>query len=312
MVDKSFGTPVNTYTQFSAFKSPGVCEGWLISPKFNVFDGAVLSFDVCVGNYNADCLKVFVSTNYDGVNIASATWEDKTASFAIPKAPVSGYGTMAPAGAMSLKSYIGKDIYVAFQYVGNGTPVAPATLATTTYQIDNIFTGIPGAIADKTEQYVFTGQAGKWVFDPTINLALDTKPCPEFQPVVDYILANKPTFVSKYKNDEYYYGFNAFQGNVSFDYVARQTTYGDAELAAAPDEAAKIKLMWSRLPEAFNIVLKTKYPKATNMVSGIIVDYNVTFKVYEKYASSTSTTTYTGKFNFNGTNFVQVGTFVKK
>lgn len=310
--DKTFGTPVNTYTQFTAFKAPGACEGWFISPSFTPIDGSVLSFDVCVGNYNASCLKVLISLDYDGVTPTAATWVDVTSSFAIPVTPTSGYGTIAPAGSLSLKSYVGKKIYVAFKYVGNGTPVAPATLATTTYQIDNVFAGIPGVAADKTEQYVFTGQKDKWVFDPTVNLVIDSKDNVDFLSVVNWVKTNKPTFADPAKAQEFYFGISSYYGNISFDYVTRQSTYGDTELAAAADEAAKIKIMWDRMPQAFDILLKAKYPQATNMVAGIVVDYNVTFKVYEKYASGTSTSTYTGKFNFNGTKFVQIGTFVKK
>jgi len=304
-VDKSYNS--NIYTQMTAYKAPGVCESWFISPKATVIDGSVLSFDVCVGSYNADCLKVLISTNYDGTNIASATWTDVTSSFAIPKTPTSGYGTLGTAGSLSLTSYVGKDIYVAFKYLGDGV-----NAKTTTYQLDNIFVGIPGGIVTKTEQYVFTGQTNKWVFDPTVNLVVSGKGNTDLQTLVSWANVNKPTFVNSYGDSEFYFGASTYNGNFSFDYVTRQTTYGDTELAAVSDEAGKIKLMFGRLPQAFNIILKAKYPNATNMVAGIVVDYNVTFKVYEKYTASTTTNTYKAKFNFDGTNFVQVGDFVKQ
>lgn len=304
-VDKSYNS--NIYTQMTAYKAPGVCESWFVSPKATVIDGSVLSFDVCVGSYNADCLKVLISTDYDGTNLATAKWTDVTSSFNIPKIPTSGSGTLGAAGSLSLSSYVGKEVYVAFKYFGDG-----ANSKTTTYQLDNIFVGVPGDIVTKTEQYVFTGQSTKWVFDPTINLVIDGKPNADLQLIVNWALANKPTFVGSRNNDEYYFGASAYYGNISFDYVTRQTTYNDTELAAISDEAGKIKLMFSRLPQAFNILLKSKYPSATNMVAGIVVDYNVTFKVYEKYAASITTNTYKGKFNFNGTDFVQVGDFVKQ
>ncbi len=136
-VDKSFGG--NTYTQFTANKATGACEGWFIAPKIKVISNMKLLFDVNVGYYNADCLQVLISTDFKSKKdkIATATWEDVTSNFTIPKAPATTYGTIAPAGEMSLNKYEGKIVNIAFKYLGDGTAAK-----TTTYQIDNVFVGV--------------------------------------------------------------------------------------------------------------------------------------------------------------------------
>lgn len=129
----------NFYSQFSANKAPGVCEGWLITPALAVKENMVLSFSVCIGYYNAECLQVLISTDFDGTeeHIKDATWKDVTADFTLPKEPTSGYGKFGPAGETKLTEYAGKDIYVAFKYLGDGTDGK-----TTTYQVDDVFVGV--------------------------------------------------------------------------------------------------------------------------------------------------------------------------
>jgi len=109
----------NVYSQFSAYGSTGESVGWLISPRTLINAGMKLTFDASIGNYNANCLQVLISTNFNGVNLATATWKDETSSFTIP-IPASGYGTLASAGVLDLSSYAGKNISVAFKYVGDG------------------------------------------------------------------------------------------------------------------------------------------------------------------------------------------------
>lgn len=133
----------NQYVQYSANGAKGECVAWMVSPAISVSAADIFSFDVKVGYYNANCLSVLVSENFDGKDVAAATWTDVTADFSIPTEPKSGYGTFASAGKISLSAYAGKKIYVAFKYVGDG-----ANKKTTTYQIDNVMIGT--AIPDNT------------------------------------------------------------------------------------------------------------------------------------------------------------------
>ena len=62
-------------------------------------------------------LEVFVSTDFDGTNVTSATWNPITVN--IPTESDSWY-QFKDAGLVDLSSYTGT-LYVGFKYVGSGT-----------------------------------------------------------------------------------------------------------------------------------------------------------------------------------------------
>ena len=126
----------NQYIQYSAYKTEGECEAWMVTPEMTVGADDKLSFDVCVGNWNADCLTVWISEDFDGKDVKKATWTDITSHFTIPSAPAKGYGSFASAGTFPLAQYGGKKVFVAFKYLGDGV-----NKKTTTYQIDNVMIG---------------------------------------------------------------------------------------------------------------------------------------------------------------------------
>lgn len=160
----------NQYVQYSANGTKGACVGWMVTPAISVVDGDYLAFDVTVGYYNASCLSVLISENFDGKNVDAASWADVTSDFNIPTKPTSGYGTFASAGKVSLSAYAGKKVYVAFKYVGDG-----ANKKTTTYQIDNIMVGtsIP-ANSLSTPVYVVKVYDGKNWKDKNNNVYVPT------------------------------------------------------------------------------------------------------------------------------------------
>lgn len=147
----------NQYISYSA-NGKGACEAWLVTPSIKIDDAKKkLAFDVCVGYWNADCLSVLISTDFDGKDVSKATWTDITAEFTLPQEPVKGYGTMAPAGTFELKDYEGKSVCVAFKYVGNGEDKK-----STTYQLDNIIVGNDIPVLVKSEpQYAFYEKSAK-------------------------------------------------------------------------------------------------------------------------------------------------------
>lgn len=128
----------NQYAHISANNSKAENDVWLITRQIDLTDASEpeFTFDVTAGYYNADCLSILVSENFDGTEagIASATWTDISSRFNLPEGPASGYGTLGTAGTMDFSAYAGKKVYIAFHYVGNGTDNS----ATTTFQIDNI------------------------------------------------------------------------------------------------------------------------------------------------------------------------------
>ena len=146
----------NKYLQFTANYAEAEAEAWLVTPGIAISEsGLNLAWDVCVGYWNADCLSVLISTDFNG-DVKTATWTDVTDRFNIPQEPTGSYGTMASAGVMSVDDYVGKTIYVAYHYVGN-----KQTPATTTYQIDNIMVANEIAAPVETETrfalYEYTG-----------------------------------------------------------------------------------------------------------------------------------------------------------
>lgn len=133
-----YNRDANNYPQFSANNYGGTVESWMITPKIDIPAGAKpqFSFDLKIGYYNSTCLRVLLSTNFDGTNAAAATWTDITSSFTLPTEPTGGYGAaLENAGSHDLAAYAGKSVYFAFAYKGDSESDPKAT---TTYQIDNV------------------------------------------------------------------------------------------------------------------------------------------------------------------------------
>ncbi len=125
----------NKYAQVSAFSSgQATVTSWLVTPAFNLDNttGELLTFKSKDGFNNGATLKVMISTNYDGgVTPWTATWTDLTAT--ISSGTATGYAaSWVNSGDISLNSFAGANVYIAFKYVG-GDPGS-----TTTYQIDDV------------------------------------------------------------------------------------------------------------------------------------------------------------------------------
>lgn len=118
------------YAKISAYGTTAAQEAWLISPEINLTKDCTFTFSVAVGYYNAGCLNVLVADDYTG-SVADASWE--SLNFALPTTPTTGYGTFAAMTAVSLKSYTGSKVRIAFQYTGDGS-----ASKTTTYEITGI------------------------------------------------------------------------------------------------------------------------------------------------------------------------------
>lgn len=122
----------NNYIQLSANAGSGPFETFFVVPV-TFTPGKLLTFDVNIGFYTGDALKVYTSTNYVPLeDITAATLTDISSSFTIPKTPVSGYGTFVNAGNYTVPANLTGKGFVMFKYVGNGSGV------TTTIQLDNI------------------------------------------------------------------------------------------------------------------------------------------------------------------------------
>lgn len=190
----------NQYVQMSGYKTKGECVAWLITPEIILGTDDLLSFDVNVGSWNADCLSVLISTTFDGTNVdAAGIWTDITSSFTIPSKPDKGYGKFASAGKYDLSAYNGQKVRIAFKYVGDG-----ANDKTTTYQLDNIMIGteIPnkgGLNSEPAYALKVYNDKGEWksqnknvyvlAYKDYINMGISSLNFTSEKPAVDYIPA---------------------------------------------------------------------------------------------------------------------------
>ncbi len=122
------------YMQMSAYGTGEADTAWIVTPAIDLtgYTNTEFTFDVNIGYWTHDGLTVYISTDFDGSNVTSATWDNVTANFTIPQTPTGGYGDFVNAGTMDLSAYPGT-IYIAYKYTGDDNAGQ-----TTTYQVDNI------------------------------------------------------------------------------------------------------------------------------------------------------------------------------
>lgn len=112
----------NGYAEFSGyFTGDDVNIGWLISPGIDMDsqDNEFLNFKTAQHHLDSvdNTLEVFVSTNYDGNDVLSATWEPITANLASMS---NSWYSFTDSGLIDISSYSGT-LYVAFKVTGSGT-----------------------------------------------------------------------------------------------------------------------------------------------------------------------------------------------
>jgi len=137
---RSFGG--NTYAQIQGFSSdyPQI-ESWLVSPKIDFSMVDVMTFETKIGYWTNDGLEVFISTDFNGCDAASATWTELTdaviANSVNSPSGVGGYADFyTQSGDVDLTSFTGVGV-IGFKYTGDNSA------NTTTYQLDNVIVGSP-------------------------------------------------------------------------------------------------------------------------------------------------------------------------
>lgn len=120
----------DTYAQASAFGSglPAM-ESWLITPAFDLATLDTLSFRSEWGFFVHNGLTVWISTNFNGTNVATANWVQLTCTLAVQS---TGQYVWVPTGDVPLTSFSGSAAHIGFKYVGDGTT------NTTTWRIDDV------------------------------------------------------------------------------------------------------------------------------------------------------------------------------
>ena len=121
----------NIYAQATSYGSDEDNECWLITPGINLsaMNNPEFLFVTAKAYWTHNGLSVLISTDFNGVNIASATWTDLGATIAGENDPDHEW---IPSGVISLSSYSGT-AYIAFKYDGSGL-----TGQTSSYRVDNV------------------------------------------------------------------------------------------------------------------------------------------------------------------------------
>lgn len=117
----------NGYAEFNTTGTKVVSNvAWLISPKIDMdlHTNEVLTFRTAQHHLDVDSslnsLEVYVSNNFDGLNITKATWTQL--KVVLPKQATPWYQFVG-SGGVDLSSYKGK-INIAFKYTGSGKDLA--------------------------------------------------------------------------------------------------------------------------------------------------------------------------------------------
>jgi len=126
-----YGNAVNHYAEMNAYQSgESLNISWLVSPAVQVDNGTILNFDTAKAYWKHDALTVWVSTDFNGVDVTGATWEPLTARIATSTDPNHAW---INSGDIDLSAYAGQQVYIAFKYVGGDNPNS-----TSTYRVDNV------------------------------------------------------------------------------------------------------------------------------------------------------------------------------
>ncbi|MDI9364682.1 MAG: DUF5689 domain-containing protein [Flavobacterium sp.] len=127
----------SVFPKISAFTSAALpttnISTWLISPEISLPTGTTpkLSF-TCSRRYTAGTFKVYVSTNFTGANVSTATW---TLITTVPAGTATVFTPFELFGPFSLLTYAGQKINIGFRYEA---PAGTAAGTVGTYEPDDI------------------------------------------------------------------------------------------------------------------------------------------------------------------------------
>ncbi len=119
------------YAQATSYNSDEANEAWLITPAINLDDMSQprASFESAQAYWEHDGMQALFSTDFNGANIAAATWIALDCTIAGQNDPDHAW---IPSGTIDLGEFSGTG-YLAFKYTGNDL-----TGATTSYRVDNV------------------------------------------------------------------------------------------------------------------------------------------------------------------------------
>ncbi|MDR1719295.1 MAG: DUF5017 domain-containing protein [Dysgonamonadaceae bacterium] len=143
----------------------------------------------------------------------------------------------------------------------------------------------PSATSEmRTEQYVVSSQG--WMFDPTIVLSIKRYVNTDaVQKFIDHVRLNMEDKWYPYPgriNEEHYYGFNAYYGEIAFD--SNRSLYGDDEIKNLSTNEEKWALFDQRAEMGLPIFASVNYPDLQTHVSG--VEQLLKVRIEHYYSSS--------------------------
>ncbi len=127
----------SVFPKVSAFTSAVMAttniSSWLISPDINIPTGVAPKYSfTCARRYTAGTFKAYVSTNFTGANLATATW---TLLATVPAGTAAAFTPFDTFGPYNFTAYAGQKINIAFRYE---VPAGTAASAAGTYEPDDI------------------------------------------------------------------------------------------------------------------------------------------------------------------------------
>lgn len=125
-VSSSYGNPAPCATISGYDNGNYANEDWLISPEFDMttFQTITLQFETAK-NYTGNPLEVYASSDFDGQNIETATWDELSATLS------AGNWNWVNSGPVDLSAYAGSPLTIAFRFTSTAS-------ASATWELDNI------------------------------------------------------------------------------------------------------------------------------------------------------------------------------
>lgn len=130
----------NIYAQATAYNdSSPEMDIWLVSPRIDLTQAQVLTFETAKAFYTHDGFSAWVSTDFE-CDPTIATWIPLNATLA---GQSSADNAWIPSGDIDLTALVGQKIAIGFHYVGSGT-----SGQTGTFRVDNVKLGTGGVEPD--------------------------------------------------------------------------------------------------------------------------------------------------------------------
>jgi hypothetical protein len=120
----------NHYAQATAYQDVATeMESWLITPAIILDVPKKITFESAYANFVHDGLTVWISSDFDGINVGNATWTQLFPTIAKSTDTAQAF---IPSGDVDLSGFSGQ-VRVGFKYVGSGPGGQ-----TTSFRIDNV------------------------------------------------------------------------------------------------------------------------------------------------------------------------------